>query len=52
MTLSCCQDYILTEIYGLFGLKHNRVEKRGDVTMRDKRRTSEDRATQPMEAGG
>ena len=47
------------KIYGLYGLKHNIVEMRGDVT--DAGRTTkrpndqtntEDRATQPMEAGG
>ena len=38
------------KIYGLYGLKHHIVEIRGDVTMRDERRTTEDRATQPMEA--
>ena len=40
------------KMYGLYGLKHHIVEIRGDVTMRDERQTSEDRATQPMEAGG
>ena len=41
------------KIYGLYGLKHHIVEMRWDVTMRDGRRqTTEDRATQPMEAGG
>ena len=43
------------KIYGLYGLKHHIVEIRGDVTMRDGRtneRTTEDRATQPMETGG
>ena len=42
-------------MYGLYGLKHHIVEIRGDVTMRDGRtneQTTEDRATQPMEAGG
>ena len=51
MTLTCCQDHILTEIYGLYGLKHHIVEMRRGVT--DAGQTnSEDRATQPMEAGG
>ena len=40
------------KIYGFYGLKHRIVEIRGDVTMRDKRQTSEDGATQPMDAGG
>ena len=40
------------KIYGLYGLKHHILEIRGDVTMRDERRTTEDRATQPMEAWG
>ena len=35
LTLTCCQDHILTEIYGLYGLKLHIVEKRRDVTMRD-----------------
>ena len=37
---------------GFYGLKHRTVEIRGDVTMRDKRQTSEDGATQPMDAVG
>ena len=40
------------KIYGLYARKHRIVEMRGDVTMRDDNRTSEDRATQPVEAGG
>ena len=42
------------KIYGLYARKHHIVEMRGDVTMRDDddERTTEDRATQPMEAGG
>ena len=44
------------KIYGLYGLKHHIVEIGWGVTMRDgrtnERRTTEDRATQPMEAGG
>ena len=31
LTLTCCQDHILTE-YGLYGLKHHIVEMRGGVT--------------------
>ena len=50
MTLTCCQDHIY--IYGLYGMKHHIVDIRGDVTMRDDEQTTEDRATQPMEAGG
>ena len=40
------------KIYGLYVRKHHIVELRGDVTMRDDEQTTEDRATQPMEAGG
>ena len=44
------------KIYGLFGLKHHIVEMRGDVTDAGRTTTeqtiTEDRATQPMEAGG
>ena len=32
LTLKCCQDHILTEKYGLYGLKHHIVEMRGGVT--------------------
>ena len=57
LTLTCCQDHILTpqKIYGLYGLKHHIVEMRGGVTdagRTNKRTNIEDRATQPMEAGG
>ena len=52
MMLTCCQDHILTENIWFYCLKHRIVEIRGDVTMRDKRQTSEDGATQPMDAGG
>ena len=55
LTLTCCQDHILTEIYGLYSQKHHIVEMRGGVTDagRQRRQTkSEDRATQPIEAGG
>ena len=43
--------------YGLYGLKHHIVEMRDGVTDAgrtndDEQQTSEDRATQPMEAGG
>ena len=51
LTLTCCQDHILTEIYGLYAQKHHIVEMRGDVTDAGQQ-TSEDRATQPMGAGG
>ena len=43
------------KIYGLYGLKHHIVEMRWVVTdagQMTNERTSEDRATQPMEAGG
>ena len=40
--------------YGLYARKHDIVEMRGDVTDAGQttKRTTEDRATQPMEAGG
>ena len=43
------------KIYGLYGLKHHIVEMRGGVTdagQTNNRMNNEDRATQPMEAGG
>ena len=45
------------KIYCLYGLKHHIVEMRGGVTdagqqTNNERTNSEDRATQPMEAGG
>ena len=44
------------KIYGLYAQKHHIVEMRVDVTdagrTTNERRTTEDRATQPMEAGG
>ena len=55
LTLTCCQDHILTEIYGLYAQKHHILQMRGDVTdagRTPEQRTTEDRATQPMEAGG
>ena len=46
--MTCCQDHILKEKYGL---KHHIVEMRGGITDAGRRTTiSEDRATQPMEA--
>ena len=42
-------------MYGLYGLKHHIVEMRGGVTdagQPNERTNIEDRATQPMEAGG
>ena len=36
MTLTGCQDHILTENMWFYGLKHHTVDIRGDVTMRDK----------------
>ena len=54
MMLTCCQDHILAE--NMYGLKHHIVEISGDVTdagqTTNKRTNIEDRATQPMEAGG
>ena len=52
MTLTCCQDHILKKIYGLFARKHHKVEMRGDVTDAGQTTITEDRATQPIEAGG
>ena len=55
MTLTCCQDHILTESYGLYGLEHQIVEISGDVIdagQTNERTNIEDRATQPMEARG
>ena len=43
------------KIYDLYGLKHHIVEMRGGVTdagQQQQQPNSEDRATQPMEAGG
>ena len=40
------------KIFGLYGLKHYKVEISGDVTdagQTDKQQTGEDRATQPMD---
>ena len=48
LTLTCCQDHI----YGLYGLKHHIVEISGGVTDAGQTTNIEDRATQPMEAGG
>ena len=42
----------LQKIYGLYARKHHLVEMRGDVTDAWRRTTTEDRATQPMKAGG
>ena len=45
-------------MYGLYARKHHIVEMRGDVTdagrtnEQPNERTTENRATQPMEAGG
>ena len=55
LTLTCCQDHIITENIWFYARKHHIVEMRGDVT--DAGRTNEqpiteDRATQPMEDGG
>ena len=41
-------------MYGFYGLEHHAVKISGDVTdagRTDERRTREDRATHPMEAG-
>ena len=44
-------------MHGLYGPEYHIVEMRGHVTMRDnqpnkQKQTSEDRTTQPMDAGG
>ena len=52
LTLTCCQDHILTENIWFVWLK---TSYSGDERMRDdddKQPITEDRATQPMEAGG
>ena len=51
LTLTCCQDHILTELYGFYRQKHHICS--GDVTDAERQPTNiEDRATQPMETGG
>ena len=45
LTLTCCQDHILTENVWFYGLKHHIVEISGDVTDAGQT-TSKDRATQ------
>ena len=40
------------KMYGLYDLKHHIVEIRGDGGRMANEQTTEDRATQPMEAGG
>ena len=57
MMLTHCQDYILTENIRFVWSKRSYcgdfISERGNVDMQDdNRRTSEDRATQPMDAGG
>ena len=57
LTLTCCQNHILTEIYGFYAWKHYILEMRGDVTDAGRQTTNKQtitkgRATQPMEAGG
>ena len=55
LSLTCCQDHILTENIWFVWSKTSYsdiVEISGYVSMRDKQTNSEDRATQPMEAGG
>ena len=47
MTITCCQDHIFTEIYGLYGPQHHIVEM---SRMRDVR-TREDRALSQWTAG-
>ena len=51
MTLTCCQDLILTEkIYVLYGLNHLVVKISGDVT--DAGGTTNNQPMQWMDAGG
>ena len=55
LTLTCCQDHILTENIWFVCSENHIVEMRGDVTdvgQTTEQQNSEDRATQPMEAGG
>ena len=53
MNSGCVARIISSQkIYGLYGLKHHIVEMRGGVTDAGQPTNSEDRATQPMEAGG
>ena len=40
------------KIYSLYARKHHIMEMRGDVTDAGRTTKTEDRATQPMEAGG
>jgi hypothetical protein len=54
MTLTCCQDHILTENIWFVWSK---TSDSGDITdagqtTNKRRKNSEDRATQPMDAGG
>ena len=52
VTLTFCQYHILTENIWFVWSKHHIVEMRGGVTDAGRRTTiTEDRATQPMEAG-
>ena len=59
MTLTCCQDHILTENIWFvwsetsYSADKMRCYNAGRTNENDeKRQTSEDRATQPMDAGG
>ena len=55
LTLTCCQDHILTENiwFVCSETSYSGDERRCyRCGTNDKRRTTEDRATQPMEAGG
>ena len=54
LTLTCCQDHILTENIWFVWSKtsYSGDKRRCHYAGRTDKRTSEDRATQPMEAGG
>ena len=55
LTLTCCQDHILTENIWFVCSETSHVKIRGDVTDAEQttgRPITEDRASQPMEAGG
>ena len=54
ITLTCCQDHILTENiwFVWYGTSYSGDERRCYRCGTTNERTTEDRATQPMEAGG
>ena len=52
LTLTRCQDHILTENIQFVWSETFIMEMRGGVTDAEQQTNIEDRATQPMEAGG